>query len=118
MTAPPPELQGVALAEWQRLAPLLRERGMLSPLDRNHLQLYCEQWSVYRQAVAAMAETGIAIPTAAGGSKTSPFGLVIESTSRSLRGLAGELGLHFLSRSRLGIKESEATTKSEWDEFL
>jgi P27 family predicted phage terminase small subunit len=113
---PPYGLTGLALEEWNRLAPLLLEREMFGPLDRNHLQLYCETWEINRLAFLSIRQGGLTTETNVGTKKSHPAQLVHETSSRALRGLAGDLGLHFLSRSRLGIKE-KPTAKSEWDDF-
>lgn len=48
---PPPELAGDALAEWQRLVPILRALGVLTPLDRSALHALCERWEAYTACV-------------------------------------------------------------------
>lgn len=41
----------VAIAEWQRLAPLLRQARVVTDADRNALIAACQQWSIYRDAL-------------------------------------------------------------------
>jgi P27 family predicted phage terminase small subunit len=52
--APPRELQGdeLACAEWTRVAPLLRQVGVLTIAERSCLIALCQQWSVYQTAHA------------------------------------------------------------------
>lgn len=117
LLAAPPSLDGIAREEWDRLAPLLADRGMFTPLDRNTLELYCEHWQLYRVTTCSLRQVGLTVSTSTGGVKQSPPSLALETLTRALRGLAGELGLHYLSRSRMGIKEPE-TKVQEWGEFV
>jgi len=58
--APPEELAGdpIALAEWQRLEPLLRGARVLTEGDRAALLALCQQWSQYRGAQARVLAEG------------------------------------------------------------
>ncbi|RAU20075.1 phage terminase small subunit P27 family [Paramagnetospirillum kuznetsovii] len=114
---PPEYLEGVALAEWNRLAPELKSRNMFTVLDRNTLATYVTTWALYLEAVAALKETGVAIKTGVRSKKTSPHALVVETSSRALSRLSGELGLNFLSRARLGIQEKADYSGGEFADF-
>ena len=50
-TTPPPDLAGDALAEWERLVPILSALGVLTPLDRSALHALCERWEAYTACV-------------------------------------------------------------------
>ena len=47
-----------AKKEWDRVAPLLYDAGILTILDRPALTLYCMTYSVYAQALKGYQESG------------------------------------------------------------
>lgn len=51
--APPVELAAdpVAGAEWARLAPLMRDAGIVATVDRAALLALCQQWSLYLETL-------------------------------------------------------------------
>lgn len=49
------ETDTVAAAEWRRLAPILREARILTDADLNALVAYCQQWSIYQDALTKAA---------------------------------------------------------------
>src|SRR5262245_36183961 len=62
---PPPTIvdDPVALAEWQRLGPLLRNCGLASEAERASLVALCQQWSQYVDAHAKVRQLGMLVKT-------------------------------------------------------
>ena len=55
----PDDLSPVASEEWDRIVPELDRLGILSPLDRTMLVVYCEAVAIHDAAMALVDETGI-----------------------------------------------------------
>jgi P27 family predicted phage terminase small subunit len=55
---PPADLDGAALAEWQRLGPLLEAQGLMTVLDAPAFATYCRAWGRYLAALAALEQEG------------------------------------------------------------
>lgn len=53
-SAPPPGLDALAVAEWNRLFPELKKSGALCRTDRQSFAGYCHAYSVWRNAVEVM----------------------------------------------------------------
>src|SRR5688500_15978698 len=70
---PPPWLDDVARAEWDRFAPILTQMGVLTIVDGMLLAIYCTSFARWRQAEDALASKGLLVPTPGGGEKVSPY---------------------------------------------
>jgi phage terminase small subunit len=105
---PPPLLadNAIAVDEWRRLAPLLREAGMVSEADGALLVALCQQWARYLEAHAA-GRTGRAGRGRAGAAD--------KALTHCLH-LWRELGLTPSSRSRI-VALPEVAPKSKWREL-
>ena len=57
----PDDLSPVASEEWDRIVPELDRLGILSPLDRTMLVVYCEAVEIYTLALAKVRESGVLI---------------------------------------------------------
>ena len=51
---PPPDLDTLAVEEWNRLFPELKKSGALCRTDRQEFAAYCHAYSVWRNAVETM----------------------------------------------------------------
>ena len=51
---PPAHIAGIALTEWDRVAPILYNCGVLTELDVAALAAYCQSFSIYTQALVAI----------------------------------------------------------------
>jgi P27 family predicted phage terminase small subunit len=103
--SPPAELAEapLALAEWNRLAPLLHKARQVTDADRGALLAWCLEWARYLDATARVREAGLVVRTPNGYPIPNPF---LSIASRALAGctkLWPELGLTPSSRSRVGM---------------
>ena len=90
----PPWLSDYGKAEWQRVAPLLVSRRILTAADLGALEAYCAAAGSARQIAAQLAATGtLPDPKLAG---------VQIRFATLARQLGAELGLSPVSRARLG----------------
>jgi P27 family predicted phage terminase small subunit len=58
VTAPPKYLTKVARQEWNRVAPLLLDAGLLTEADLGTLAAYCTAFAGWRECAALIAEQG------------------------------------------------------------
>jgi P27 family predicted phage terminase small subunit len=89
---PPPPLDGKAAApawldkqarlEWQRLAPLLAETGLLTVLDVDALAAYCVTVVEWRTATDEFTKRGIVVKSPTGHMRPSPY-IVIRNRAES-----------------------------------
>lgn len=116
---PPPELagDGRAIAEWRRLAPMLRECGLISHAERTALVALCQQWSRYLEAQAKVRRLGLL--TKAG---VNPYLSIADKALAQCQRLWIELGLTPSSRARVHRLPAPSATPaapvSKWQGFL
>lgn len=110
MPVAPDELDPLARAEWQHVAPELQRMGLLSEIDRGLVGAYCAAISTWRTACAALIKAAEADPDGGGLVVRTPngflqpnvwLGIRNKSASEALR-LAAELGMSPVARTRLG----------------
>jgi P27 family predicted phage terminase small subunit len=102
--APPEYFDAVALAEWQRITPLLAAAGLLTALDRAALAAYCSAYARWLDAEAKLRELGPLAPSARGGQQLSPYFRVANVALKQLREFGADFGLSPASRSRLQVE--------------
>lgn len=94
----------VARAEWERVVPLLVERGVLCELDLAVVSEYCLTWSELAALRAELrASGGCIVETERGGMKRHPLMPAIDAAYGRLRWTAGELTLTPLARTRVPV---------------
>lgn len=111
---PPPSLAGYALETWQRLAPDLRKKGVLSHWDRDALAAYCVAADVNEQARLALQQDGILARRAHPRKDTaeqvrSPAFSVFAASADLIVKLGGRFGLTPADRAGLrGLREPDS----------
>lgn len=97
----PPHLGDLARAEWDRLAGVLHQMGVLTLVDRAALAAYCQCYGRWAEAEERLGTTPMLIKTASGYVQQSPW-LSIANKQMELMGrYMAELGLTPASRSRV-----------------
>lgn len=102
--------------EWNRLAPDLARRGLLSSLDLNGLACYCQALVTYRDAIATIEKDGEYYQSG-GYIKKHPASGVRDLAAKEIAMWSRELGLVPTSRQRLGVTEP-TEQESEIERFL
>jgi P27 family predicted phage terminase small subunit len=99
---PPPELAGDkgAIAEWQRIAPLLRLCGLISQAERTALTALCQQWSQYLEAQRQIRKLGMMIKKD-GELTANPYLPIADRALAACHRLWTELGLTPSGRARV-----------------
>lgn len=109
---PPPEIQGEALLEWERVCDELSAAGRLDRADRAVLCLYCQTWEIYMAAMKGVTTHGAIVKHPNGVAGPSPFYKVSRETSAQLQKLLADLGLTPAARHRM-----KAAAKEDDDDF-
>jgi P27 family predicted phage terminase small subunit len=107
-TATPMELDGnaLAIAEWQRLAPMLQAGRQITDADRASLIALCLEWSRYLDAMKRVG-TAYVIQSPSGFPMPNPYLPIATKALQACTKLWPELGLTPSSRSRVKIPGSE-----------
>ena len=90
-----------AVAEWNRVAPLLVAEGRLLPIHETAFGAYCTAAGNMNDAAAAIARDGITVPGRRGGKVRHPACAVWNSASQQVLAFGKLFGLSPASRARL-----------------
>lgn len=116
----PAELEDrpLALAEWRRLAPMLRAARQVSEADRSALLAVCLEWARYLEATKKTAELGLVVRTPAGYPITNPYISIASRALAACSKLWPELGLTPSSRARVQTVAGPGDRAADpWAEF-
>nr|WP_250621868.1 phage terminase small subunit P27 family [Bacillus subtilis] len=107
----------MAKNEWRRIYPHIINLP-ISELDSTLLAIYCNSYAQYREAMADIAKDGqVMFEKNSRGEtvkKKNPSVDIMNSMSKEIRGIAGQLGLSLDSRLRIVGLDSDS---EEDDEF-
>lgn len=112
----PDHLDRVALAEWDRVVPLLCEAGILARADGAALAIYCRAFSRWINACEDVDLNGTEVATEAGSYKKSPAAEVAVQAEGIMLKVLGEFGMTPSSRSRVAV--AGEPPKDELGDFL
>ncbi|KRN27739.1 hypothetical protein IV38_GL001953 [Lactobacillus selangorensis] len=98
---PPTYLDGVAKAAWRTIVPELKGNGLLRNIDRYELELFVKNYSAYRSAEKALQKFGAVYENDKGNLQKNPAMNVLDTTTKSMKSLASDLGLNFNSRAEM-----------------
>lgn len=94
----------VAYNEWNRIVPELYKLGLLTTVDQAALELYCSQYSIYRQALKDISNEGsLTTSNIRNGEKALPQVAIAREAAKTIKALCVEFGLTPSSRSRISI---------------
>jgi P27 family predicted phage terminase small subunit len=118
-TAPPDFLDAVAQKEWKRIAPLLKDLGLLTKVDTVALAAYCQAFSDFVSASKVLAK-GTMFTTPNGYVQPRPeVGIKRTAASQILR-FCQEFGMTPSSRARMvvDVKPAAASRKKKLEDLL
>lgn len=98
---PPEHLTGEALVEWQRIAPELRDVGLLGNLDRAVVAAYCVAYARWSECERQVRDHGMLLRTRNGVPIPSPFLAAADRALEQVRQLSEQIGLTASGRMRL-----------------
>ena len=105
-TAPPELTDAVAIREWERLAPMLRQARQITEAERGSLIALCQQWARYLEANGNVAGAGMVIKAPSGYPMPNPYIAIANKALANCTRLWAELGLTPSSRSRVAASPS------------
>jgi len=117
---PPAELADdpVAVAEWQRVAPMMRLCGLVSEGEKTALVVLCQQWSRYLEAHGKVRTLGMIVKKPSGVPVTNPYLAVADRALMHCLKLWVELGLTPSSRARMSALPIAEPAQSKWEGLL
>ena len=92
-----------ARKEWRRVVPVLEKIGMLSVVDRAALVVYCEAWSDYLAASAALRTYGDWIEGTRGTQVRHPAAMAKKEAIATIKAFCLEFGMTPSARSRITL---------------
>jgi P27 family predicted phage terminase small subunit len=99
----PGELQGDALAEFNRVTPLLEKLGLLTQIDRSALVGYCQAWEDLLWAIRTLRKDG-RVATAGNGTLIAhPAANIQKSAMAAMLKFSAEFGMTPAARANLDI---------------
>ena len=93
----------LAYNEWKRLVPELYLLNLVSKIDRTVLELYCSQYSIYRQAMETLNTEGLITTNIRNGDKPNPAASIAREAAKIIKSICTEFGLTPSSRSRISL---------------
>lgn len=100
---PTEELDGAALEAWDRLAPDLIRKGVLTAWDVQAFTVYCQTVAHYQEASRCLAVEGMTARGAAGGVIKSPYWQIMRDAVGVMTTIGGRFGLTPADRSQLSV---------------
>jgi len=106
---PPDYFDEVALAEWNRILPILVQLDLYTDLDKAALEVYCSAYSRYRTAYTDTIESGqMGAQNADGRKFKNPSVQIAQDSARELSMICNLFGMSPSSRQRMGLSGEDA----------
>jgi P27 family predicted phage terminase small subunit len=119
LDTPPVELmEATAIAEWTRLAPMLRQARHVTQAERGALIALCQQWARYLEANQHVAGAGMVIKAPSGYPMPNPYIGIANKALANCTRLWAELGLTPSSRSRVTASSSGASPDPQRERYF
>lgn len=109
-------LDSVAKKEWDRIAPILKELGLLTKIDGTALAGYCRVYSKWVDTEKLIMKHGMLMKTESGYIQQSPYISMANQYMKEMRRFLSEFGMTPSSRSN--IKLSEPILRDEFEDYL
>jgi P27 family predicted phage terminase small subunit len=108
----PPHLDDGARAEWERIVPQLRDKGLLDRTDRAAIAGYCQCYARWAAAETKLAELGPVVKSPSGFPIQNPYlSIAVKALDQMARFLR-EFGMTPHARKRLDNALRQAAKKS------
>lgn len=115
--APPQELHGAALAEWQRMSEVLYGLGLLSEMDMAALAGYCAHYARWQEAERQITDGGAVIETIQGNLIQSPWVGIANTSSRLMLKFLAEFGMTPSSRAKVTTSSTQKPAADPLDDL-
>ena len=111
----PDNLCDIGKREWDRIAPLLHDMGLLSSIDLTALSAYCASYARWVDAEKRIRDDGMIISAPSGYPVQSPYLAIANKALDRMKAFLVEFGMTPSSRSRITVGNPKKKT-NEWDE--
>ena len=101
----PESLSAAAKAVWDRLAPDLERKGVLTPWDVDAFAFYCDAIVRHREACERLDAEGVVVTGARGGPIRNPWAMTWRETAEVATRLGARFGLTPADRSQVRPQE-------------
>lgn len=108
VVAPPVELPEDAMAVWNRLAPDLIRKRVLTAWDVDAFAEFCRTVAIYNRAAREVESLPLTAKGAAGGVTVQPAFRVMQATAQMMRSTGQRFGLTPGDRAALKVSSDEA----------
>jgi P27 family predicted phage terminase small subunit len=115
---PPDYLSDRARVEWARAGALLKDAGLMTPLDAVAFGRFCQLVARISEAEEGLAKHGLLVKSTSnnGGPMVSPYLSIVNQCSKQLVLLCAEFGMTPSSRSR--VRVDNQVPNDDFERFL
>ena len=103
----PPHLEADAKEKWNDICEKLNRCGILTEIDIDLLERYCQTHQRYVDALRGEKKHGSFTTAESGYMAVSPFNTIINQSLGQLNRMAAEMGMTPSSRSRIQVKKKD-----------
>jgi P27 family predicted phage terminase small subunit len=114
----PHHLSKHAREEWNRIAPILEDMGLVSKSDRSALAMYCQAWGDHVKAECMIRRHGHVIKTTNGNMIQSPWVSISNKAKLTAHKFLVEFGLTPASRTKVSGKGKKETKPEGKERFF
>lgn len=111
---PPRELQPESKVVWDRLAPDLIAKGVLTPWDTEAFAVFCDAIATYAECKELLAEQGFTARGAAGGVIKNPHWQIMRDAVDIISRIGGRFGMTPADRAHLNIGSTKQDDDGAW----
>jgi P27 family predicted phage terminase small subunit len=105
---PPPHLEGVALAEWERIVAEVEATRVMTPADATALAIYAVCFARWLDALREIQSSGLVVVSDTGVAKANPAVAIASKCEARMQSVLSSFGLDPSSRSRVSPIEDPA----------
>jgi P27 family predicted phage terminase small subunit len=113
---PPDHLNEVAKEEWRRIIVILDDIGVMTQLDVSALEMYCQNYSILREASEDVKENGLLVTGDNQIAYQNPNLKIMTEYSKLCRSFLQEFGMTPAARTRVHTTKEKAK-KSKFDDI-
>lgn len=114
----PPHLSEGARKHWRVVVKQLADAGVMTHLDRDALEAYCESYALWVDAQAKLSEFGPVVKDRFGAPKVSPYMQIAREAFAQMRSMLAEFGMTPAARTRVSTAAQKPKEKSDpWSDL-
>ena len=107
----PAHLDAEARKVWKKMAPQLRNLGLLTELDTAAFSIYCQAWGMYLAAVKVLQEKGLLQTLSNGAQRSRPEIKIARDAESTILAISREFGMTPASRSRISVPQPQGPAR-------